>query len=46
MSSQGRLSELFGLKALHIDKYIRNLGLLESAKRINISLDGVVREYF
>ncbi|CAD8144589.1 unnamed protein product [Paramecium pentaurelia] len=36
MSSQGRLSEIFGYRQeiLNIDKYIRNLGYLESCKRI------------
>ncbi|CAD8059551.1 unnamed protein product [Paramecium sonneborni] len=36
MSSQGRLSEIFGFRQeiLNIDKYIRNLGYLESCKRI------------
>lgn len=36
MSSQGRLSEVFGFREdiLNIDKYIRNLGYLESCRRI------------
>ena len=37
---------MFGSKALHIDKFIRSFGLIESAKRINENLDPTVREYF
>jgi hypothetical protein len=34
MSSQGRLAEILGEKALDLDKFIRNLGYLPSAHRI------------
>lgn len=36
MASQGRLSEIFGYNEdiIGIDKYVRNLGYLESSRRI------------
>lgn len=45
MSSQGRLSEILGEKALDIDKYIRNLAYLESAQRIVDNLDSDVKDH-
>jgi hypothetical protein len=37
---------MFGEKALHIDMYIRNVYLLESAKRVTENLDPLVKKYF
>ena len=39
MSSSGLLSEVFGEQTVHIDKHIRSLGLIASAKRIVDKLD-------
>lgn len=46
MSSQGRLAEIFGNveDIINIDKYIRNLGYMDSSRRIVEKYDPFVKE--